>query len=71
MAESHEKIVNFELCKFCKYWGCPESAEPCSECLDNSTNVDSQRPIYFKDTGELEKILQKEIIKENNDANLH
>ncbi len=58
MELSHDKIVNFTLCNYCQYKDNPEYAEPCSDCLDNATNVDSRRPIHFKDTGELEKIFK-------------
>ena len=59
MDYDHEKIVKFELCRYCEHWKKPESAEPCSDCLDNPSNIDSRRPIHFKHTGELEKIFKR------------
>ena len=59
MEQSHEKIVRFELCNYCEHKNRPEYEEPCSDCLDNPVNVDSVRPIHFKDTGELAKIFKR------------
>ena len=59
--QSHDRIVNFMLCRYCRYSECPESAEPCSDCLEYPANVDSRRPVHFeaKDIGELEKALKE------------
>ena len=59
MELSHDKIVNFALCRYCQHWLLPEHEEPCSDCLDYASNVDNRRPIHFKDTGELEKLIKK------------
>ena len=56
MDQSHEKIVNFAYCKFCEHKNEPESSEACSDCLENPVNIDSQRPIRFKDNGSLARI---------------
>ncbi len=53
-----DKIVRFELCKFCEHKNKPESDEPCCDCLDHSSNVNSQRPVHFKDNGSLATYLK-------------
>lgn len=45
---SHEHIVNFEMCKQCIHYKRKESKRPCDECLENPVNVESKRPVYFK-----------------------
>ena len=66
MEHSHEKIVNFAYCKFCVNRNQPETFEECADCLANPVNIDSQRPVRFKDNGSLERIrksLNKNITK--------
>ena len=67
MGESHEKIVNFAYCRFCEHKNEKETSEVCSDCLENPVNVDSQRPVRFKDNGSLarvERAIKKNISKE-------
>jgi hypothetical protein len=55
-----DKIVDFEkYCKTCKYKDTKEFLDPCHDCLNNPTNVNSQKPVNYK---EKEK---KEVKKEN------
>lgn len=50
MKEHNEKEVDFhKYCPKCEYYGIPESYEPCDECLDIGTIVDSVVPEYFKE----------------------
>lgn len=45
-----EKIVDFEqFCPFCKHYSKSETEDPCWECLDQSTNVYSNRPVNFEE----------------------
>lgn len=45
-----EKIVNFhEYCPSCKYEKTDEAETPCNECLNNPSNEDSHKPIYYKE----------------------
>lgn len=53
-----DKIVRFELCNCCEHKNKPESAEPCCDCLDYPSNINSQRPIHFKDNGSLASYLK-------------
>ena len=44
-----EKIVLFSIyCKTCKYKDYPESALPCHDCLNNPSNIDSHRPLFYE-----------------------
>lgn len=44
-----DKEVYFhEYCKTCKYLELNENEEPCDTCLDNSTNVESHKPVEWK-----------------------
>lgn len=48
--ESTIKIVDFnEYCKKCKYKNLDEFMDPCNECLNNPVNINSKRPINYKD----------------------
>lgn len=56
MEQNHEKIVNFAYCRFCEHSKEKETSEACADCLENPVNIDSQRPVRFKDNGSLERI---------------
>lgn len=44
-----EKIVLFDIyCKTCKYKDYPEAALPCHDCLNNPSNVDSHKPLFYE-----------------------
>ena len=50
MAEGDYKEVYFDqYCKTCKDEKTPESKDPCNECLTNSENVDSHKPVNWKE----------------------
>ena len=51
--EDREKIVNFNLCNYCVHKDISEEDEPCCDCLDYASNIDSRRPIHFKSNGVL------------------
>lgn len=43
------KIVDFhKYCKDCEYYKNKEYEDPCHDCLNNPTNVNSQKPVNFK-----------------------
>lgn len=45
-----DKIVEFEnYCKTCLYQDLAESEEPCNECLTETTNVYSHKPVKYKE----------------------
>lgn len=59
MDRSHEHFANFYLCNYCIHKSKKESEEPCNDCLDYPVNVDSRRPIHFKDNGSLSRALKE------------
>ena len=45
-----EKIVLFDIyCKTCKYKNYPEAALPCHNCLNNPSNIDSHKPLFYEE----------------------
>ena len=47
-----DKIVDFDYCIICKFYETPDAEEPCHECLNNFTNVNSHVPVNFKEKEE-------------------
>ena len=48
--QTETKIVSFEqFCKLCKYIDIAETEDPCNECLTTPANIDSHKPINFKE----------------------
>lgn len=48
--ESRNKFVRFdEYCKKCTYKSTKETEDPCNTCLTNPVNVDSHKPVNFKE----------------------
>ena len=48
--ESKTKEVFFhEYCPKCKHKDTVETDDPCNECLDNGANLDSHKPVNFKE----------------------
>lgn len=44
------KIVHFwEYCQKCKHENLDEDEEPCCDCLTYSVNVESHKPVCFKE----------------------
>ena len=53
---SNYKEVYFnEYCSKCKYKDTLESDDPCDECLTNPSNIDSHKPINFKENNDIAK----------------
>lgn len=59
MEREHQKIVKFIFCKWCTNKDTDEINEPCADCLDHPANIDSVRPIHFKDNGSLPLMYKK------------
>ena len=58
--EEHYREVQFgTYCKTCKYQDKKEWEEPCAECLDNPLNLDSIKPIKWKEQSKKQKIAKK------------
>ena len=43
-------IVDFhKYCETCKHKGTKETEDPCNECLENPTNLYSQKPVKWEE----------------------
>lgn len=50
MNDNHEKFVNFRLyCPKCAHYEASPDDEPCNECLTNPVNVESEKPVMYKE----------------------
>ena len=48
--QTETKLVDFDkYCMNCKYWTTESTEDPCNECLTNPANIDSHKPINFKE----------------------
>lgn len=48
--EVYEKEVYFgEWCAKCENFRRPENEDPCWDCLENPMNIESHKPLYFKE----------------------
>ena len=53
MSELIDKEVYFgEYCPKCKYRRVIETEDPCNECLTNTVNFNSHKPVKFEKGGE-------------------
>lgn len=60
-----EKIIDFDqYCKTCKHRDLNEVKDPCNDCLDNPTNINSKKPIYYEED---KKKIKEEIKREKKD----
>lgn len=50
-----EKIVDFEYCKTCEHKETKDFLDPCHECLNNPVNINSQRPVNYKEETKKQK----------------
>lgn len=52
MANTDQKIVRFDLwCPKCEHYNKSESEDPCWECLDTPSKMNSCKPINFEEKG--------------------
>lgn len=48
--EDHTKEVRFDIyCKKCEFKDKVETDDPCNDCLNEPANINSHRPVYFKE----------------------
>ena len=48
--EINTKEVRYDIyCEKCKYFKQEDWEDPCNDCLNQPWNVDSRKPIYFKE----------------------
>lgn len=48
MTNDGMKEVDFTYCLTCKHWSKDEAEEPCHECMNNPTNMNSHRPVRYE-----------------------
>lgn len=49
MAGEFKEVLFNEFCKSCTYEKYPEEAMPCCDCLQEPANIDSHKPVRFKE----------------------
>ena len=50
LSTNNEKEVYFhEYCKTCEYLNKKMVADPCNDCLDHPYNIDSHKPVHWKE----------------------
>ena len=47
--EEYREVLFGKYCKTCKHKDCEDTEEPCNECLDNPTNLYSQKPVKYEE----------------------
>ena len=45
--QSYKEVYFHEYCKSCKHEKKKETEEPCSECMSESTNLNSHKPVRY------------------------
>lgn len=46
--QSYKEVYFHEYCKICKHEDVKEYEEPCDECLSESTNLNTHRPVNYE-----------------------
>lgn len=50
VVDSGLREVSYEkYCGICKHSDCPESADPCFECLDHPLNYYTDKPVNYEE----------------------
>ena len=44
-----KEVYYKDYCKKCKYVKLKERDDPCNDCLNHPYNIDSHKPVYFKE----------------------
>lgn len=48
--EEKDFFVDFKkYCETCKHKDLDEKFDPCNDCLENSINTNSEKPVYYKE----------------------
>lgn len=48
--DDNYKFVDFDkYCKTCKHYDLNDVDDPCFDCLDKPTNLNSHKPVYYED----------------------
>ena len=63
------KIVQFDkYCEKCIHYDKDQSEFPCDDCLSNPTNINSNKPIYFKEKEIEDKKKENKNMEEENEG---
>lgn len=46
--DKKKEVYFHQYCKTCIYWQNNEAEYPCDYCLENGSNIDSHKPVYYK-----------------------
>lgn len=49
MSEGYKEVYFCQYCKSCKYEKLSEHEDPCDDCLSESVNAYSHKPIYYEE----------------------
>ena len=49
MENSYKEVYFDQYCKTCEYAKQKEDESPCDDCLNEPVNIDSHKPMYWKE----------------------
>lgn len=49
MIGDYKEVYFDKYCQTCKYEKTSDADDPCDECLDNPGNIDSHKPVKWKE----------------------
>ena len=49
MEDNYKEVYFDQYCKTCKHENLPETDDPCNECLQETVNVYSHKPVKWKE----------------------
>lgn len=49
MEDNYKEVYFDQYCKTCKHENLPETDDPCDECLQETVNVYSHKPVKWKE----------------------
>ena len=49
MSEGYKEVYFCQYCKSCKYKKLSEHENPCDDCLGESVNTYSHKPVYYEE----------------------
>ena len=55
MDEHYHEVYFDQYCKTCKYEKTPQEKDPCHECLSETMNLYSHKPVKYEDKDQLAK----------------
>lgn len=48
MENKQKEVFFWEYCKTCEHCDTPEDQDPCNECLNEPSNENSHKPVYWR-----------------------